>query len=121
MPPAVPWLLEATLERVRSALEATGVTTVAVLLPGVGSAVVLVPAAVLVSVPLVAVTVTLTKSVRVWPIARLLTTALALEPAMVTVAPFGLEIAPRLMPALSTSVIVTFCAVLGPRLTSVTV
>ena len=117
----MPWLLEATLLRVRSAALATGVATVAVLLPGVGSAVVLVPAAVLVRVPLVAVTVTLTSSVRVWLMARLLTTALALEPAIVTVAPFGLEALIKVVPEPSTSVIVTFWAVLGPKLTSVTV
>ena len=53
--------------------------------------------------------------------ARLLTTALALEPPTVTVAPFGLEALIKVVPEPSTSVIVTFWAVLGPKLTSVTV
>ena len=52
--------------RVRSATLPTGVATVTVLV-GVGSAVVLVPLTVLVTVPLVAVTVALITMVRVWP------------------------------------------------------
>ena len=54
--PAVPLALLATLVSVRLALEATGVGTVTVL-PGLGSGVVLVPAAVLVTTPVLAVTV----------------------------------------------------------------
>jgi hypothetical protein len=54
--PCVPLVLLATLVSVRSALVATGVTTVTVLV-GVGSGVVLVPTAVLVMLPLLAVTV----------------------------------------------------------------
>ena len=80
--PAVPLALEATLLMVSSELEATGVTTVAVLLPGVGSGVVLVPAAVLVTFPVVAVTVALTTRVRVWPMLSDVVTMLVLWPAL---------------------------------------
>ncbi len=66
MPPAVPLALDATLVTERSALVTTGVTTVAVLLPGVVSGVVLVPRAVLVTLPLAELlTVALTISVSV--------------------------------------------------------
>ena len=73
--------------------------------------------------PLVAVTVALTTSVRVWPIVRLVVPAVVLWP-MVTAARSPLVTAlplTRLKPALNMSVMVTFSAVLGPRLTSVTV
>ena len=119
VPPCVPKLLEATLVSVRSALVATGVATVTVLL-GVGSGVVLVPAAVLVTVPLVAVTVALTTSVRVWPMLSEVVPAIVDAPVLV-LAPLLVLALMKLKPALSTSVIVTFSAVLGPRLTSVTV
>jgi hypothetical protein len=120
VPPAVPLALLATLVSCRLALAATGVGTVTV--PGgVGSGVVLVPAAVFVTTPVLAVTVALTTMVRVWPSARLLVVMRLVEASTSTTAPL-LELAPmRLRPALSTSVIVTFWAVLGPRLTSVTV
>ena len=75
-----------TLVRLKSALVATGVTTVTVLLAGTPSAVVLVPKAVLVMLPVLALTDALTINVKVWPTARLDVTALALEPATVVVA-----------------------------------
>ena len=119
--PAVPLVLEATLVTLRSALLPTGVTSVTVLLAGVGSGVVLVPTAVLVTLPVVAVTVALSTRVKVWFRPRL---------AMVAVAPLGLVplsvpfvtgVPDRLRPALRMSVSVTLSAVLGPKLTSVTV
>ena len=118
--PLVPLLLEATLVTLRSALVTTGVTTVLVLLPGVGSAVVLVPLAMLVTEPVLAVTVALTISVKVWLIARLAVVAAALAPAIVVV-PLLPEALIRLSPALRMSVSVTLSAVLGPKLTKVTV
>ena len=116
----VPLALEATLLTVKSALEATGVTTVLVLLPGVGSAVVLVPLAVLVTEPVLAVTVAVSTRVKVWLIAKL---------AVVAVAPLGPELlstplvtgVPDRLKPLRASVSVTFSAVLGPKLTSVKV
>ena len=81
--PTVVLALEATLVRVRSATLPTGVATVTVLV-GVGSAVVLVPLAVLVTVPLVAVTVALITSVRVWPMLKLVVPAVVLCPALAT-------------------------------------
>ncbi len=111
-----------TLVSVRSAPAATGITTVTVLLGGLGSGVVLVPAAVFVTLPLVAVTVAFTTTVRVSPAARLATVAVAPLALLVNRLPpvtTGVPLSVR--PALSTSVIVTFCAVLGPRFTSVTV
>ena len=111
--------LEATLVSVRSATLPTGVTTVTVLV-GVGSAVVLVPTAVLVMLPTVAVTEALTISVKVWPSARLAVVAAALAPAIVVV-PLLPEALIRLSPALRMSVSVTLSAVLGPKLTKVTV
>ena len=107
---------------VRSATLATGVTTVTVLL-GVLSGVVLVPAAVFVTLPLAELlTVALTISVSVWPSARLVVVAPTVPPtaAPVTVPLLPLELT-SVKPALRMSVIVTFSAVLGPRLTSVTV
>ena len=110
----------ATLVRVRSALEATGIGTVTV--PGgVGSGVVLVTAAELVTTPVLAVTVALTTMVSVAPTARLLV-LMRLVLASTSVGAPLLEVAPmRLSPALSTSVSVTSSAVLGPRFTSVSV
>ena len=104
----------------KSALLATAVTTAAVLLPGVLSGVVLVAAAVLVMLPVAAVTLALTIRVRVWPMARLSVAAVALEPATLVVPWLELALI-RLRPALITSVIVTFWALLGPKLTTVTV
>ncbi len=82
----------------------------------------LVPAAVLVTLPLAELlTVALTTSVRVWPSDRLaVVITLVLVPTMVT-APLLLVALPIVRPALRMSVRVTFCAALGPRLTSVTV
>ncbi|MES2324810.1 MAG: hypothetical protein V4633_21335 [Pseudomonadota bacterium] len=99
----------------------TGVTTVTVL-TGVASGVVLVPTAVFVTLPLAELlTVALTISVSVWPSARLaVVITLVLVPMIVT-APLLLVAVPIVSPALRMSVKVTFCAVLGPRLTSVTV
>lgn len=109
-----------TLLTLKSALVVTGVTTGAVLFPGTGSGVLLVPAAVLVTLPVDAVTVALTTRVRVCPMAKLVVTAAALDPGAVTVVWLELALI-KLKPALSTSVRVTFCAVLGPKLTNVTV
>ncbi len=122
MPPAVTLALDATLVTVRSATLATGVTRVTVFV-GVGSGVVEVPTAVLVTLPLAELlTVTLTTRVSVWPSARLVVVAPTVPPtrAPVTVPLLPLELT-SVSPALRMSVIVTFCAVDGPRLTSVTV
>jgi hypothetical protein len=103
-----------------SATAFIGTTTVTVLV-GVGSGVVLVPTAVFVMLPVAAVTVAFTISVSVWPTARLaLPTTVVLVPTCVGVPLLLLELI-RLKPALSMSLIVTFCATLGPRFTSVTV
>ena len=111
----------ATLVVVKSALVPTGVTTVTVLL-GVGSGVVLVPTAVLVMLPVEAVTLALTTRVRVWPRAKLAVVAPTLPPTAAPVAVVWLELALiRLKPALKMSVMVTCWAVLGPKLTTVTV
>ena len=68
-----------------------------------------------------AVTVAFTISVSVCPTARLvLPTTVVLVPTCVGV-PLLLLALIRLRPALSMSLIVTFCATLGPRFTSVTV
>lgn len=109
-----------TLVSVKLALMSTAVTTVTVLLAEMPSAVVLVPKAVLVMLPVLALTDALTINVKVWPIAKLAVNALALEPATVVVAWLELALI-RTKPALITSVIVTFCAIPGPKLTSVTV
>ncbi len=112
--------MDATLVTVRSATLATGTTTVTVFV-GVGSGVVDVPAAVLVTLPLAELlTVALTISVSVWLRARLAVVAPTEAPATVVVPLFPLELS-RVSPALRMSVNVTFCAVDGPRLTSVTV
>ncbi len=106
-----------------SARLTTGTTSVVVLLPGVGSGVVLVPAAVLVTLPLAELlTVTLTIRVSVWPIAKLVVVAPTEAPTTVVVPPALLLLAlTNVSPAPSTSVKVTLCAALGPRLTNVTV
>ncbi len=111
----------ATLVTVRSATLATGTTTVTVLLPGVGSGVVDVPAAVFTALLKAAVTVALTTRVSVWPTARLVVPITLVPVPTSVVAPLLLLalMNDRLVP--STSVSVTFCATLGPRLTSVTV
>ncbi len=121
VPPAVPLAALATLLSTRSALAATGVGTVTV--PGgLGSGVVLVPAAVFVTLPVVAVTVAFTTIVRVWPAARVAAVAVApLALLFNRLPPVTTGVPLSVRPALSTSVIVTFCAVLGPRFTSVTV
>ena len=119
--PAVPLVLEATLVTVKSALVTTGVTTLLVLLPGVGSAVVLVALALLVTLPVVAVTVAVSTRVKVWLIARLVVVATAPVALELNSVPFVAGVPDRLKPALSTSVRVTLSAVLGPKLTSVTV
>ena len=117
---AVPAPTLATLVSVRSALLTTGVTTVTVLV-AVGSGVVLVPTAVLVMLPLAdEVTEALSTSVKVWPSARLAVVAAALAPAIVVV-PLLPDTLIRLSPVLRMSVSVTLSAVLGPKLTSVTV
>src|SRR6187402_3539065 len=118
--PAVPWVVLATLVTCRSAAEETGTVNVVVLLGVVGSGVVLVPTAVSVTRPVVAVTVALTTSVRVPPTARVVVVAAALAPAIVVVTLLLLELM-KVWPADRKSVTVTFCATLGPRLTSVTV
>ena len=111
----------ATLVSVKSALAPTGVTTVTVLF-GLGSVVVAVTPAVLVTEPPVAaVTVALTTRVKVWPSAKLVVPAVVLAPALATATlPLVLALI-KLRPALSTSLIVTFWAVLGPKLTTVMV
>ena len=77
-----------TLVSVKSALEATGVTSVTVFV-GVGSGVVLLPTAVFVTEPLAElVTVALTTSVKVWPSARLAVVAPTVPP---TAAPVALD------------------------------
>ena len=106
---------------VRSACVVTGVTTVTVLL-GVGSGVVLVPTAVLVMLPVLAVTVALSTRVSVPPMAKLATVAVAPVALLLErLPPVTTGVPLRLRPALSKSVSVTFNAVLGPRLTRVTV
>ena len=91
-------------------------------LAALGSGVVLVPTAVLVMLPVLAVTVALTTSVRVWPSARLAVVAPTVPPTAAPVAVVWLELLLiKLRPALKMSVIVTFWAVLGPKLTKVTV
>ena len=99
--------------------EPIGVTTVTVLV-GAGSGVVLVPTAVLVMLPTEAVTEAFITKVRVWLIAKLAVVAAALAPAIVVV-PLLPDALIRLSPVLRMSVSVTLSAVLGPRLTSVTV
>ena len=104
-----------------SALAATGLTTVAVLLPGTGSAVAALTPAVLVTEPLAAVTLALTTSVSVWPSAKLLVPAVVLAPELdAATLPLVLALM-KLKPALSTSVIATLTAGLDPKLTTVTV
>lgn len=120
MPPDVAVALDATLVNTKFALATTGLATVAVLFPGVESAVVLVTRAVLVTLPVDAVTNAVNVKVMVWPEARL---------AKVTVAPPGaLDTDPKFdpaskttNPARTTSVNVTLSATLGPKLTTVTV
>ena len=104
-----------------SALAPTGVTTVAVLF-GVGSVVVALTPAVLVTlVALAAVTVAFSTRVKVWPSAKLVVPAVVLAPRLATATlPLVLALI-KLRPALKTSLIVTFWAVLGPKLTTVTV
>ena len=119
--PIVPMALEATLVTLRSALVATGVTTALVLLPGVGSGVVLVPMAVLVTLPVLLVTVAVTTRLSVWLSARL--AAVAIAPVLLVLKskpPVTTGVPDRLKP-FKTSVSVTFWAVLGPKLTSVKV
>ena len=116
----VPLPLEATLVTLKSALEATGVTTALVLLPGTGSAVVLVPLAVLVTEPELAVTVAVSTKVKVWLIAKLAVVAIAPVVLVLNSVPLLTGVPARLKP-LSASVSVTFSAVLGPKLTSVSV
>ena len=117
----MPVALLATLVTVRSELVSTGTTTVAVF-EGVGSAVVLVPTAVFVTSPVLAVTVASTTKVKVCPMLKLFATAAALAPATVVV-----PLPPVLLalinerPALKMSVKVTFAAALGPKFTNVTV
>ena len=112
--------LEATLVTLKSALEATGVTTALVLLPGTGSAVVLVPVAVLVTEPALAVTVAVSTKVKVWLIARLAVVAVT-PPVLVPLStPLVTGVPDRDRP-LSASVKVTLSAVLGPKLTKVSV
>ena len=85
-------------------------------------AVALVPAAVFVTTPELAVTVALITIVSVWPTPRLAAVAvapLALLASRLPPVTTGVPLSVR--PALITSVSVTFCATLGPRLTSVTV
>ena len=79
------------------------------------------PTAVLVMLPVVAVTVALSTSVSVWPTLRVAVVAATLPPTVVV--PPGLLVLDenRVCPADRMSVKVTFCAALGPRLTSVTV
>ena len=104
----------------RSALVITGVATVTVLF-GLGSTVVALTPAVLVTEPLAAVTAALTTRVRVWPRARLVVPAVVLAPALlVATLPLVLALI-KLKPVLSTSAMLTFWAVLGPKLTTVTV
>ena len=119
--PLVPLLLEATLVTVKSALVTTGVTTLLLLLPGVGSVVPLVPLALLVTLPLVAVTVAVSTRVKVWLSARLVVATAPLLLELKSAPPVTTGVPDRLKPALSTSVRVTLSAVLGPKLTSVTV
>ena len=99
----------------------TGVTTLLVLLPAVGSAVPLVALALLVTLPLVAVTVAVSTRVKVWLSARLAVLATAPVALELNSVPFVAGVPDRVRPALSTSVRVTLSAVLGPKLTSVTV
>src|SRR3954462_5652617 len=82
---AVPAPTLETLVMLRSALGLTGTTSVVVLFPGVGSGVVLVPAALLLPFPGEAVPGSLPTSVSVGPGVRLVATAGAPEPASVTV------------------------------------
>ena len=117
----MPLALDATFVTCRSALVTTGVTTVAVLFPGTGSGVVLVPAALLVTLPVLAVTVAVTTTVIVPPTASVADVAVTpLVEALTNVPPVTTGV-PSVNPALATSVNVTFCATDGPRFTSVTV
>ena len=104
------------------ALLATGVTSAVVLLPGVGSGVWLAPAAVLVTLLVLAVTVALSTKVRVWFRPKLAVVAVA-PPALLALStpPVTTGVPDSVRPALKMSVSVTFTAVLGPKLTSVTV
>ena len=81
---------------------------------------VLVPTAVLVMLPTVAVTEALTISVKVWLIAKLAVVAIAPVVLVLNSVPLLTGVPDRLKP-LSASVSVTFSAVLGPKLTSVKV
>ena len=104
-----------------SATPPTPVATVTVLL-GCGSGVVLVPAAVLVTVPVVALTVAWITMVSVWPTCSVVVAAaLVLAFTSVTTPLFVDGVPTRPKPALKMSVNVTFCAALGPRLTKATV
>lgn len=105
-----------------SATCVTDTTTVRVLLPVAGSGVVEVPNAVFDTLLVPGLIVALTTRVSVLPEFKLFATAVALEPATVVVPlPPVLLALTRVKPELMTSVKVTFCAVLGPRLTNVTV
>src|SRR4051812_4543429 len=104
----------------RSAAVLTGMVSVVVLLGVDGSGVVLVPATVSVMKPVVAVTVALTISVSTPPAASVAVVAAALAPATVVVTLLLLALI-SVWPADRTSVNVTFCAALGPRLVRVTV
>jgi hypothetical protein len=104
-----------------SASAATGVGTVTVLF-GLGSGVVLVPAAVFVTTPALAVTVALITIVSACPTPKLATVAVApLELLATRFPPLTIGVPMSVRPVLITSVSVTFSATLGPRFTSVTV
>ena len=75
----------------------------------------------LVTLPVAAVTVAFTTIVIVAPDARLACVTVTPEAVLLSTVPPVTTGVPRLSPALATSVKVTFCAVLGPKFTNVTV
>lgn len=114
--PTVPELTLAVLVTLRSALTTREIVTLLVLLPGVGSAVVLVIAAALVMEPDTAVATTLKVNVPELPDARLAKVSVT-PPVDVLRLPELVAALTSVRPAaVSESVSVRFCAVLGPAL-----
>ena len=114
--PTVPALTLAVLVRLRSALTTRDIVTLLVLLPGVGSAVVLVMAAALVMEPAMAVATTLSVKVPEPPDARLANVSVTPPVDVLTVPELATALTSVRPAAVSESVRVMFWAVLGPAL-----
>ena len=114
--PTVPALTLAVLVTLRSALTTRDMVTLLVLLPGVGSAVVLVMVAALVMEPVAAVATTLRVNVPEPPDAKLANVSVTPPVEVLTVPELATALTNVRPAAASESVNVTFWAVLGPAL-----